>query len=59
VKGEIGMADVITAITETIVPLVGTVFTVITGNALLVAFLAASLLGVGISVFRRLRNVAR
>ena len=53
------MDTVVTAVTETVLPLVTSVFTAITANPLLVVFLGASLLGVGIGVFRRLRSVAK
>lgn len=45
--------------TTTITTMVGDVFSLITGNALLCVFAAAGLLGVGISIFRRLKRAAR
>lgn len=45
--------------TSTITTMVGDVFSLITGNALLCVFAAAGLLGVGISIFRRLKRAAR
>lgn len=61
-KGGFLEATGITAITgavSTITTMVGDVFSTITGNALLCVFAAAGLLGVGISVFRRLKRAAR
>ena len=39
--------------------MVGEVFTMITGNPLLCVFVAASLIGVGIGVFKRIKRAAR
>ena len=52
------MATVISAIDD-VVSVVGTVFTAIIGNPLLVFFLAVSLLGAGIGIFMGLKNAAR
>ncbi|MEG0970977.1 MAG: hypothetical protein RSE47_07715 [Acidaminococcaceae bacterium] len=49
----------ILAATTTITTLVGNVFTLMTGNPVLLVFLAASLIGVGISVFRKIKSAAR
>lgn len=46
-----GLSTLTTVVTE--------VFSMITGNALLVVFAAAGLLGVGISIFRRLKRAAK
>lgn len=45
--------------TTTITTMVGDVFSIITSNPLLCVFAAAGLLGVGISIFRRLKRAAR
>lgn len=42
--------------TSTITTLVGEVFTMITSNPLLVVFMASSLIGVGIAVFKKLKG---
>jgi len=52
------MTAVTGAISE-VVTVIGEVFTALTGNALLVFFLAASVLGVGIGMFKRLRGAAK
>lgn len=46
----------VTGAMSTVTDLVGSVFTAMTGNEFLVVFLAASMLGVGVSVFQRLRG---
>lgn len=51
--------EAITTAVTTVTSMVSTVFTMITGNALLTVFAAAGLLGVGITVFRRLKSVAK
>jgi hypothetical protein len=51
-----GMDAIIASITDVVVPLVTSIFTVITGNPLLTAFVAISLLGAGIGVFVKLRD---
>lgn len=45
--------------TSTITTLVGSVWTLMTSNPLLTVFLCASLLGVGISVFRKIRKTSK
>ena len=52
------LTPVITAI-STLIELVGQVFTVMTANPLLVVFLAASLLTLGIRIFRKLKGAAK
>lgn len=52
-----GMESIISA-TETISTLVGSVFDMITGNALLVVFVAAGLIGVGVGVFMKIKKAA-
>ena len=49
----------ITAAMDTVTTVVGSVFTLITGNPLLAAFAAAGLLGVGIGVFSAVKGAAR
>lgn len=49
----------ITGATSTITTLVGDIFTMITGNPLLCVFVAAGLLGVGISVFKKLKRASK
>lgn len=46
----------ITAAVDTVVTFVTKAFTAMTGNAYLTIFLAATMLSVGISVFRKLRK---
>lgn len=55
---ETGLSAVLAG-TSTITTLVGDVFDMITANPLLCVFVAASLLGVGISVFKRIKRAAR
>ena len=45
--------------TTTLTTLVSDVFDIMVANPLLVIFLASSLIGVGISLFRRLRGASR
>jgi len=52
------MAPIVTAITETVVPLVTSVFDLIIGNPLLVTFVGIGLLSAGIGVFQKLRQSA-
>lgn len=52
------MESVITAMGD-VFGMVGTVVTAITGQPILLFCLAASLSGVGISMFRKLKSVAR
>ena len=54
-----GLSALTSAVSDTIVPMMGQVWTLITGNPLLTAFAAVGLLGVGISVFRRVKRVSR
>ena len=49
----------ITGAIADVVTVIGEVFTALTGNALLVFFLAAGLLGVGIGMFKKLRSAAK
>ena len=49
----------ITGSVSTVTQMVGEVFNMITGNPLLSVFVAASLIGVGISVFRRIKGASR
>lgn len=53
--GDASMEAVSTAI-DTVVTFVGKAFSAMTGNAYLTIFLAATMLSVGISVFRKLRK---
>ena len=48
--------DTITSAVDTVVSFVSKAFTAMTGNAYLTIFLAATMLSVGISVFRKLRK---
>ena len=52
------LTPVITAI-STIVEIMGQVFAVMTSNPLLVVFLAASLLTLGVRLFRKFKGAAR
>ena len=52
------MAAIITAITD-VTSVVEGVFTVIVGNPLLLFFTAASLVTVGVTVFKRIKGAAR
>ncbi len=52
------MTAIVTAITETVVPLVSSVFDLIVGNPLLTTFVGIGLLGAGIRVFTNLRGAA-
>ena len=52
------LTPVINAI-STLIELVGPVFTVMIANPLLVVFLAASLLTLGIRIFRKLKGAAK
>ncbi|MCD8017391.1 MAG: hypothetical protein LUE97_06305 [Oscillospiraceae bacterium] len=51
--------DTILAAVATVTTVVGNVFDMITGNALLVVFVAASLVGVGIKVFKSIKSAAK
>lgn len=53
-----GMETILGA-TDTVTTLVGNVFDMITGNPLLVVFVAAGLIGVGVSAFKRIKKAAR
>ena len=55
---EAGLATVLAG-TSTITTLVGDVFDMIVSNPLLCIFVAASLIGVGISVFKRIKGASR
>lgn len=57
-QGATGIA-VVTGAISSVVDVVGQIFTVMTGNAYLVFFMAAGLLGVGITIFKRLKGAAR
>lgn len=50
---------VVTGAISNVVDVVGQIFTVMTGNAYLVFFMAAGLLGVGIGIFKRLKSAAK
>ena len=50
---------VVTGAISNVVDVVGQIFTVMTGNAYLVFFMAAGLLGVGIGIFKRLKGAAK
>lgn len=49
----------VTGAVSTVTDMVSQTFTMITGNPLLCVFVAASLLSVGISVFKRVKRAAR
>ena len=49
----------VTSSVDTVVTLIGKVWTAISGNAVLVVFLGASLFSVAIAVFRRLKRAVR
>ncbi len=51
--------EAITTATATVISMVGTVFDAITGNALLAVYAAVGLICVGITVFAKLKRVAR
>lgn len=51
--------EAILAAVATVTTLVGNVYDMITSNALLVVFVASSLVGVGITVFTSIKNAAR
>lgn len=53
-----GMDSVISA-TDTIASLLGKVWTIMTANPLLVLFLAASVLGIGLTIFRKVKRTAK
>lgn len=55
-EGGVTSMDTITAAVDTVVTFVTKAFTAMTGNAYLTIFLAATMLSVGISVFRKLRK---
>lgn len=57
-QGATGIA-VVTGAISNVVDVVGQIFTVMTGNAYLVFFMSAGLLGVGIGIFKRLKGAAR
>ena len=57
-QGATGIA-VVTGAISNVVDVVGQVFTVMTGNAYLVFFMAAGLLGVGIGIFKRLKGATK
>ena len=54
--GATSSMDAVTTAIDTVVTFVGKAFTAMTGNAYLTIFLAATMLSVGISVFRKLRK---
>lgn len=58
-EGGGGTMEAITTGIGVITTLVGDVFTMITGNPLLAAFVGAGLLGSGIGVFRKLKSSAK
>lgn len=51
--------DAILSAMETVTSVVSSVFSMITGNALLATFAAAGLVGVGIGVFNAIKGAAR
>lgn len=51
--------DAILASTSTLTTLVGDVFELMTANPLLTLFLAASVIGLGISVFKSIKGAAK
>lgn len=51
--------DAVMGSMETLVDLTGQVWTLMTSNALLTLFLAVSLISVGVSVFRMIKNAAK
>jgi hypothetical protein len=51
--------EAILAGTSTLATLVGEVFTLLTANPLLTLFLASSLIGLGLGLFRKLKRTAR
>lgn len=57
-EGGSAMTALITGIGD-VTTVVGSVFTLITGNPLLAFFVAASLVGVGIGVFQQAKGAAR
>lgn len=52
------LAGVVSA-TDTVSSLIGKVFTIMTGNALLTVYLAFGLLGAAIRVFKKMKRAAR
>lgn len=48
--------DTITTAAETAIGFMTKAFTAMTGNAYLVVFLGATMIGVGVSIFRKLRR---
>lgn len=53
-----GLSTIIGAIGE-ITPLVGTVFTLMTSNPLLLAFTAVGMVGVGFGIFKMAKGAAK
>lgn len=51
--------ETILGASETVTSLVTNVFDMITSNALLVVFVAAGLVGVGVGVFKKIKKAAR
>lgn len=51
--------DAVMGSMDTLVDLTGQVWTLMTSNALLTLFLAVSLISVGVSVFRMIKNAAK
>ena len=49
----------VTSGVSTVVEIVGQVFTLITGNPLLMVFVGAGLVGVGVRIFRQIKSAAR
>lgn len=47
------------ATTETITTLVGNVWTLVTGNPMLTLMLGASLIGIGVTVYKRVKKAAK
>lgn len=57
-EGGTAMTAIITAMTD-VFSMVGTVVTAITGQPVLLFILAASLIPIGLSLFRKLRGTAK
>lgn len=54
-----GQAASITSEVDTVVSVFGKVWNLIVGNQLMLVFVGASLLGIGIGLFRRLKRAVR
>lgn len=58
-RKEIESMETILGASETVTTLVTNVFDMITSNALLVVFVSAGLVGVGVGVFKKIKKAAR